>query len=43
MKLFAREKLLLHHPIFRYQINLYFSKYKSAIEVDEKGHMKKKK
>ena len=39
MTLFAREKLLLHHPILRYQINLYFSKYKSALEVDEKGHI----
>ena len=39
MKLLAREKMLAQHSILSYQIYLYFSKHKFAIEVDEKGHI----
>ena len=38
IKLFSNEKILLQHSVLNYQIDLYFSKHKLAIEVNEKGH-----
>ena len=38
MKVFPNEKILLQHSVLNYQIGLYFSEDKLAIEVDEKGH-----
>ena len=38
IKVFSNEKILLQHSVLNYQIDLYFSKPKLAIEVDEKGH-----
>ena len=38
MKVFPNEKILLPHSVLYYQIDLYFSEHKLAIEVDEKGH-----
>ena len=38
IKVFSNEKLLLRHSVLIYQINLYFSEHKLAIEVDEKRH-----
>ena len=43
MKLFAKEQILLPHFVLSYKIDLYFPKYKLAIEVDEKGHKDRKK
>ena len=37
-ELFSNEKVLLQHSVLGYKIDLYFSEYKLAIEVDEKGH-----
>ena len=38
IKVFSNEKILLQHSVLNYQIDLYFSEHKLAIEVDEKGH-----
>ena len=38
IKVFSNEKILLKHSALNYQIDLYFSEHKLAIEVDEKGH-----
>ena len=38
IKVFSNEKLLLRNSVLIYQINLYFSEHKLAIEVDEKRH-----
>ena len=38
IKLFSNEKILVQHSVLNYQIDLYFSKHKLAIEVNEKGH-----
>ena len=38
IKVFSNEKILLQHSVLNYQIDLYFSENKLAIEVDEKGH-----
>ena len=38
IKVFSSEKILLQHSVLNYQIDLYFSEHKLAIEVDEKGH-----
>ena len=38
MTVFASEKILLHHSVLSYKIDLYFSKHRLAIEFDEKGH-----
>ena len=37
-KAFSNEKRLLQHSVLNYQIDLYFSEQKFAIEVGEKGH-----
>ena len=37
IKVFSNEKILLQHSVLNYQIDLYFSEHKLAIEVDEKG------
>ena len=37
IKVFSSEKILLQHSVLNYQIDLYFSEHKLAIEVDEKG------
>ena len=37
IKGFSNEKILLKHSAVNYQIDLYFSEHKLAIEVDEKG------
>ena len=34
----SNEKILQQHAILNYQIDLYFSEHKLAIEVDKKGH-----
>ena len=34
----SNEKILQQHAILNYQIGLYFSEHKLAIEVDKKGH-----
>ena len=38
IKLFFKEKILPQHSVLNYQIDLYFSKQKLAIEDDEKVH-----
>ena len=38
IKVFSNEKILLQHSVLNYQIDLYFSEHKLAIEVDVKGH-----
>ena len=38
IKLFANEEILLQHSVLSYKIDLYFSKHRLAIEIDEKGH-----
>ena len=38
IKKFSNEKLPPKHSVLSYKIDLYFSKHKLAIEVDEKGH-----
>ena len=38
IKVFSNEEILLQHSVLNYQIDLYFSEHKLAIEVDEKGH-----
>ena len=38
IKVFSSEKILLQHSVLNYQIDLYFSEHKLAIEVDVKGH-----
>ena len=35
---FEREDMQIQYSILHYRINLYFHKYKLAIEVDELGH-----
>ena len=37
IKVFSNEEILLQHSVLNYQIDLYFSEHKLAIEVDEKG------
>ena len=37
IKVFSNKKILLQHSVLNYQIDLYFSEHKLAIEVDEKG------
>ena len=37
-KIFSSEKILLQHSVLNYQIDVYFSDCKLAIEVDEKRH-----
>ena len=46
VRAFSDESILTQHSVLSYQIDLYFPKYKLAIEVDRKGHIdrdKKKK
>ena len=38
MKAFTGKKILLQHYVLGYQTELYYSEFKLAIEVDEKGH-----
>ena len=38
MTVFAAEEIMLQYNVLTYRIDAYFSKYKLAIEVDEKGH-----
>ena len=38
---FSNEKILQQHSVLNYEIDLYFSQHKLAIEVDEKGHTDK--
>ena len=38
IKVFPDERILLQHSVLNYQINLYFSKHKLTMEIDEKGH-----
>ena len=38
IKVFSNEKISLQYSVLNYQINLYFSEHKLAIEVDEKEH-----
>ena len=38
LKIFASKITLLQHSVLSHRIDLYFSKHKLAIEVDEKGH-----
>ena len=38
IKVFSNEKILLQHSVLNYQIDLYFSEHKLAIEVGQKGH-----
>ena len=38
MQVFSNEKILLQHSVLNYQIDLYFSENKLAIEVDQKVH-----
>ena len=38
LKVFSNEKILLQHSVLNYQTDLFFSKHKLAIEVDERGH-----
>ena len=38
IKVFSNEKISLQYSVLNYQIDLYFSEHKLAIEVDEKGH-----
>ena len=38
IKAFLNERILLQHPVLNYQIDLYFSEHKLAIEINEKGH-----
>ena len=37
MKIFAKENIKLQHFILNYYIDLYFLKYRLAVEIDEKG------
>ena len=37
-KAFSNEKMLPQHSVLNCQVDLYFSEYNLAIEVDEKGH-----
>ena len=36
MKVFAKEKIKLQHSALNYYIDLYFSKYRFAVEIDQK-------
>ena len=38
MKIFSGEEIVLQHSVLSYRIDLYFTKYKLAIEVDERNH-----
>ena len=38
MRVFASEEIFLHHSLLSYKIDLYFSKHRLTIEIDEKGH-----
>jgi very-short-patch-repair endonuclease len=38
MKAFKGEKMRLQHPVFEYQVDLYFPDYNLCIECDENGH-----
>ena len=38
IKVFSNEKISLQYSVLNYQIDLYFSEHKLAIEVDEKEH-----
>ena len=38
MKPFTSEKILLHHYVLGYEIDLYFPSYKLSIKVDQKRH-----
>ena len=38
MKVFLAEGILLQHSVLSYQIGLYFSKHRLAIEIYEKVH-----
>ena len=38
MKPFTSEKILLHHYVLGYEIDLHFPGYKLSIKVDQKGH-----
>ena len=35
---FSTEEIIFQHFVLGHKINTYFSKYKLAIEVDERGH-----
>ena len=39
IKIFSRDGIILQHKILDYQIDVYFPKYKLAIEIDELGHI----
>ena len=39
MKVFAKEKMKLQHSVLNYYIDVYFPKYRLAVEIDEKGHL----
>ena len=41
IQVFSNEKILQQHSVLNYQIDLYFSEHKLAIEADEKGHIDK--
>ena len=41
MKVFVEEKIKLQHSVLNYHIDLYFSEYRLAVEIDEKGHVDK--
>ena len=43
MKVFTSKKKLLQQYVLGYQIDFYFPKLKLAIQVDEKGHIDRKK
>ena len=39
IQVFSNEKILQQHSVLNYQIDLYFSEHKLAIEADGKGHI----
>ena len=38
LKTFSREELSLQHYVLSYKIDVYFVKYKLAVEIDENNH-----
>ena len=41
MKVFAKKKMKLQHSVLNYYIDVYFPKYRLAVEIDEKGHLER--
>ena len=41
-KLFKKEKRKLQHKVIDYYNDLYFTEYKFAVKIDEKGHLGRK-